>query len=107
MNAGEFAKRRALIDRERGRGKQYAARALNALIREAKAVAVFASGRLVAWRLPNGQIVCRKRRYAEQLGAELALSILVRHSSAKKVPCRVYMCDYCRGWHLTSQVLPK
>lgn len=107
MNAGEFAKRRALIERERGRGKHYSVKAMNALVREAKAVVVFSSGRLVAWRLPNGQVVCRKRRYSNQVDAEVALAILVRHSSAKKVPCLVYLCDYCRGWHLTSQALPQ
>ncbi|GAA0936004.1 hypothetical protein [Actinocorallia libanotica] len=49
-----------------------------------------------------------KARYRRKTGAILALSVLQHPSSRAqspggKVPCRVYKCPACSGWHLTSQ----
>lgn len=107
MNASEFAKRRARIDHERRQSKGYAARAMAALEREARAVRVYARGKLVAWYLPNGQTVCKKRRYTQDIDAMLALTDLMHHSQCAKVPCRIYRCPHCLGWHLTSRPLAK
>jgi hypothetical protein len=49
-----------------------------------------------------------KLRYETGYMAQLALDIVhaarVRHA-AERVECRIYPCQTCSGWHLTSQVL--
>lgn len=103
MNAGEFAKRRARIEHEHGRRKGYVARAMDALVREAGAIIIIARNRIVGWRMPGGQVVCRKRRYRTEPEAMLELEN-VRHSPyAKRLPARFYLCPHCNGYHLTSQ----
>lgn len=103
MNAGEFAKRRARIDGEHNRRKGYAARALASLVRESRAVLVVVDGKQVAWKLPNGQTVCRKRRYRTEPEAMLVLEGVLQCPRTTKVPARFYHCPWCDGWHLTSQ----
>lgn len=102
MNAGEFAKRRARIEIA-NRGKGYAARAFDSLVRQAKAAIAIAGGKVVGWRLPNGQMVCKKRRYPGAEIAEGALADIHDCPRGKYVPVRVYECPYCKGWHLTHQ----
>lgn len=103
MNAGEFAKRRARIENEHRRRKGYAARALNALVREAGAAIIIVRGKAVAWRMRNGQVVCRKRRYRTEQDAMLVLSAVHEDPRTRRVPGRCYLCPHCNGWHLTSQ----
>lgn len=103
MNAGQFAKRRARIEGEHGRRRGYASKAMEALVREAGAALIIAHGKVVAWRMPNGQVVCRKRRYTSQDAAEYALGLVHAGPHARYVPERAYLCPYCAGWHLTSQ----
>lgn len=103
MNAGEFAKRMARIDHEHGRRKGYAAKALAALVREAGAAIIIMRGKAVGWRLPNGQTVCRKRRYRTEPDAQLALVHIRDDPKTPKVPWRCYLCPHCKGWHLSSQ----
>lgn len=105
MNAGEFARRRARIDHEHGRRKGYARKALASLVREAGAVAIVIEGRVAGWKLPNGQTVCKKRRYRTELDAQLALVAIKGHPLTPRIPGRVYRCGFCMGWHLTSQRL--
>lgn len=105
MNASEFAKKRARIEHERRHSKGYAARALSALEREARAVRVYSRGKLVAWELPNGQTVCRKRRFSKEFDAAVALEAVQAMPRAERTPVRWYFCGFCRGWHLTSQPL--
>lgn len=104
MNAGEFAKRRARIEHEAWRrGKQWATKAMASLMRQAGAIMVLVHGKQVAWRLPDGQTVCKKRRYRTEPEALLELQHVRDDPKGHKVPVRVYACPYCRGWHLTSQ----
>lgn len=103
MNAGEFAKRRARIENEHSRRKGYAARALNALIREAGAAIIIRRGKVVGWRMPNGQEVCKKRRYHDEGKAALELMNVQRDPKTPHIPCRFYLCPHCNGYHLTSQ----
>lgn len=106
MNASEFAKKRARIEHERRHSKGYAAKAFAALEREARVVRVYSGRKLVAWRLPNGQTVCRKRRYRTEVDAMMALVAVHRDPKTPKVPVRWYSCGYCHGYHLTSQPMP-
>lgn len=103
MNAGEFARRRARIEGEHGRRRGYASRALKALIREAGAAIIIRNGKVVGWRMPNGQEVCKKRRYRTEPEAMLELANVRRDPKTPHIPCRVYLCPHCSGWHLTSQ----
>lgn len=104
MNAGEFAKRRARIEQEAWRRRGgYLSKAMAALIREARAALVIVDGKHVAWKLPNGQAVCRKQRFPSELDATTALSSVQRCPRTGKIPHRVYQCPWCDGWHLTSQ----
>lgn len=104
MNAGEFAKRRAMIERDNARSRTYRRKAMASLLRESQAKAVIVEGKVVAWKLPNGQTVCKKRRYPQEEDAKLALLAVQEDPRTMKVPRRYYHCQYCRGWHLTSQV---
>lgn len=103
MNASEFAKRRARIEHERRHSRGYVGRAMAALEREAKAVRVYSRGKLVAWYLPNGQTVCRKRRYRKEFDAMMALAAVHADPKTPKIPVRWYRCGFCHGYHLTSQ----
>ena len=49
---------------------------------------------------------CTKHAYAGQAAARVALTHLRRKSKpGAKAPIRVYPCDVCDGWHLTSKKL--
>lgn len=45
---------------------------------------------------------CGKNGYPDQASARVALAA-IRASNAGKVPVRVYPCDRCDAWHLTSK----
>jgi hypothetical protein len=47
---------------------------------------------------------CGKTRYTSRAKANHALA-LIRHSGEQrdKKPTRSYLCEFCHGWHLTSQ----
>lgn len=48
---------------------------------------------------------CRKHPYPNQASARLALASILTKRTAKspKRPVRVYPCDLCDDWHLTSK----
>lgn len=47
--------------------------------------------------------VTRKRRFRDHFEAIKALHRLQERSTRDTVQQRVYECDACEGWHLTSQ----
>ncbi|GAB3601106.1 hypothetical protein GCM10027586_03820 [Kineococcus gypseus] len=47
---------------------------------------------------PSGKV-----RYRDRIAAELALLNAHRSSAARRNEVRVYQCEKCRGWHLTSR----
>ncbi len=104
MNAATFARRRARIEHEHhGRGRRYT-RELAALVRDAKAVLVVMDRKVVGYRLPNGEMVCVKRRYRTEADAWLDIErIQAANFADTRVPQRAYWCAHCRGWHATSQ----
>ena len=49
---------------------------------------------------------CRKIRYRDELGAQIALASTGRASRGRARPkdeARAYRCPRCKGWHLTSK----
>jgi hypothetical protein len=50
-------------------------------------------------------MICRKKRYMDELSAKFALSQARRvgNYKANRNECRVYYCPKCKGWHLTSK----
>lgn len=104
MRASEFARQRARINR-RARGRQaFASKALEHLARDADATPLRTHGRIVAWALPNGGVVCVKERLRDghQAFAELE-RIALQTPKGDHIPIRAYRCTFCGGWHLTSQ----
>ena len=48
--------------------------------------------------------ICTKQSYRDQAAARLALeAVLKKRKPGAKGPVRVYPCDVCDGWHLTSK----
>ncbi|WP_157008802.1 hypothetical protein [Agromyces laixinhei] len=46
---------------------------------------------------------CTKTRYRDRIAAMLVLAQIHDKASRPKQEARVYFCDDCRGWHLTSR----
>jgi epoxyqueuosine reductase QueG len=46
-----------------------------------------------------------KTRYRDAIAAKLALASTARRDGSRrsKLESRVYRCDQCKGWHLTSK----
>lgn len=105
MNGREFARKRARIEHE-ARTPSAQRKALRHLVSEARAVEVIVQGKLVGYQLPDGFMVCVKRRYHSEVEAMMELSnvqLFQRINSNRHIPIRAYFCAYCRGWHLTSR----
>ena len=104
MNAATFSRQRARIAREHhGHGRKYN-RALAHLIRDARAALVVMHHKVIGYRLTTGEIVCIKERYRNEDQATAAME-RIRESieAGRRAPVRVYPCQHCRGFHLTSQ----
>jgi len=52
--------------------------------------------------LMNQDAKCKKIRYADEETAEYYLNKLKETSKRKLKPTRVYLCEKCFTWHLTS-----
>lgn len=103
MNAAQFNRKRAAIDR-RARGRAWFVRkAVAHLMRDAGAVPVVAGGRVVGFQMPDGSVACSKQRYRDDVSAQLELARIARHASHGYVPVRAYRCEFCAGFHLTSR----
>lgn len=53
--------------------------------------------------LSNSFFVCEKLTFATEKIAKQALKDIKNTPQKHKKPIRVYECDKCGGWHLTSQ----
>lgn len=104
MNARGFARQRARLE-QRHQGATLR-RAMMHLVREARARVVIVNDKPVGFILPNGEVVCEKRRYRSEDAAVAELQGIHQFdevNAARRVPVRAYRCPYCRGWHLTSR----
>lgn len=103
MNASEFARKRARLER-RAKGREAWLRKATAhLVAEAGAVEIRIGGGLVGWRMTDGGVVCVKRRYPDRDKAQEELAHITRRAHDRYTPVRVYRCHHCAGWHMTSQ----
>jgi hypothetical protein len=105
VNAGQFARRLARIDHQHGRSRDYRRKAFKSLLRESGAAIIIIEGKVTGWRMTNGQVVCKKRRYHSEEAALEYLGAAHANPMTKKLPCRHYACPFCGGWHLTSSPL--
>lgn len=103
MNASEFARKRAKIERRSGNRPAFLRKAMAHLEREADAVRVTVRGQMVGWAMTDGSVVCVKVRFRDEVAASGELGRIGRYARNEHVPVRAYRCDRCEGWHLTSQ----
>lgn len=108
MRAGEFARRRARIESEKGtatcrHGRSYRRKAMRALVKRAGAARIIPNGRRVGYRLPDGSVACDKQRFRTLEAAQTELARIAVHSAHAYVPVRAYLCPWCGGYHVTSR----
>lgn len=104
MNARDFLRERARLERRAGNRSAFFRRAMARLVSQSGAVAVRAAdGHLMAYALPDGSFACVKHRYRDEVAARVELVRIIRDSRTQRVPVRHYRCELCDGWHLTSQ----
>lgn len=108
MGAGEFARRRGLIECDRGerfrpRGQRFKRKAVRALAKRVGAALLIPNGRRVGYRMKDGSVACEKQRFRDESVARAELHRIGRHASHGYVPVRAYHCEWCGGWHLTSK----
>lgn len=48
---------------------------------------------------------CRKRRFRDDISAKLAIATIQHkdNTGRPKTECRAYKCNFCKGWHITSE----
>lgn len=102
MNLSAFTRQRVRIERRFPAGAKRE-RAMSHLVADADAVVIVLHGRVIAWRLPCGIVVCVKRRYPNHQAAAQDLERIRDASTRHHLPHRVYHCEICSGYHLTSQ----
>lgn len=103
MTAQEFMKRRARIGGTWDRAQDWQQNAMKRLIREARAVPVIGSRRVVAYRLGAGEVVCVKQRFKDEPAATQSLQMIHEERQPREhIPVRAYQCTHCKGWHITS-----
>lgn len=103
MNAAEFTRQRARIERRARNRAAFLRRGMERLVRESGAKPVAAGGKLLAYELPDGSMACLKWRYRDEEAAQLELVRVAKHDQHHKAPVRAYRCHLCWGWHLTSR----
>lgn len=90
------------LGRIQGKSK-HQRKAREALVRRARAAHIIVGGKVIGWRLPDGSVVCVKRRYSTREAAAVDLARITRVATHAHIPVRAYACPYCRGFHLTSK----
>jgi hypothetical protein len=103
MNCSQFASKIGRIEFEHGIMTRQGKKVLQRLVDRVGAAHIINQGRITGWRLPNGQVVCRKRRYPSDDVAVIEMQLIVHRSRRGKVPVRAYECPICKGFHLTSR----
>ncbi|AWM87352.1 hypothetical protein [Microvirga sp. 17 mud 1-3] len=104
MNARDFARQRAIIERRFSAKPSKRSAAMRRLVRDSGAAVMVSGTKAMGWRLPDGSVVCVKHRFRDRDRAETELQIIAaKNWNHHRVPTRVYACRFCNGWHLTSQ----
>lgn len=98
LSPGDVTRKLAQIERS-GRSRRWKRRARAQLLKDVGATAVPGTDHL---DMPNGRI-CAKRRFPTFTTAFQALTDTWKSPNPKRHEKRVYPCDHCAGWHLTSR----
>lgn len=102
MNAAEFQRKRGRIDGDSKLSDSVKAKLLRRLTVDARARRIFhGENGFLGWRLPSGEMVCKKQRFHALEAAEIFMRSLVDFTG--RLPKRAYYCSNCKGFHLTSQ----
>lgn len=101
MKAAKFLRQKGRIDGDRELSDSRRANLLRRLLADAGARRIFHHGTFIGYRLPDGEIVCKKHRYNSFATASDALGQMEEFTG--KVPVRAYYCSNCKGFHLTSK----
>lgn len=99
MNAAKFQQLRARLHLQNLPPSRHAA-AFKRIIRQAKAWTIYGQNVVIGWRMPTGEIVCRKYRHQGEAQALAALETF--EALGGQAPRRAYPCANCNGWHLSS-----
>lgn len=105
MRASKFQDLRRSIERQFHDQPSKVRRALNHLVMRNALATIVMDRRVIGWRMSTGEIVCVKARYSTEQLALKSMSHIVSLQDSGRIPVRVYQCDYCLGWHMTSQKL--
>ena len=103
MHATDFIRRRDRIVAALGGKGGKVSRALQTLVRRAGAVVIVTQRRIIGYRMRDGSVACSKRRYRSEVDARLDMVMIQARAKHSHVPIRVYRCEWCSGWHLTSK----
>jgi hypothetical protein len=90
------------IEHRHGHFTSKAEAVLQKIVRKAGGAIVIANGKITGYRLRDGSMVCRKRRYRDKLAADVDLARIAHISHRAHIPVRSYHCPDCLGYHLTS-----
>lgn len=104
MNAAQFSRERERIERDSHAGANFQRRAFSRLVERARAIRFIVSGKVLGWRLPDGSMVCAKRRFIDQPAAIAYMLAIQAQDGKRNAPRRSYQCEFCKGWHLTSRI---
>lgn len=105
MGASKYSRDRKRIYEEAAtRGLGWRKAALKRLNKEYGAQPIRRAGKLVGVRLDEDRgVICKKKAFKSAELAEAALEQIERYRPAEGVkPCRVYECQFCGKFHLTS-----
>lgn len=104
MNANKFGRQRAIIEHAKaGRSRAWRKRALAKLAADTGVEQIATGKRIIAYRLPDGRVICVKHRYQNEAAAIDAIQQIARTTGSNKKPIRAYPCYQCMGWHITSE----
>ncbi len=104
MNAAEFSRRRGRIESRNRLSPRRARTEMSHLVRDARAIIVVIRRRVVGYRMQSGEFVCVKHRFRDEAHAVAAIDVIrATNTMCHRAPTRAYLCNWCNGWHLTSQ----
>lgn len=103
MQADDFVRRKSRIEFKNFDKAKRRKRAMKSLIKRSRAILVIRNNKVIGYRMKDGKVACVKHRYRTQEFADYELSQIARTAQHGHLPVRVYKCDFCFGFHLTSR----
>ncbi|HEV2680935.1 MAG TPA: hypothetical protein VGV14_10585 [Rhodanobacter sp.] len=102
MKCQQFAQQLGRIEHRHGHSTKASRGVLQCLVNRVGAAYVIAHGKIAGYRMPDGSMVCRKRRFPHMVAATAELRSIAAVSKHSHIPVRAYACPDCKGFHLTS-----